>query len=65
MDSPSDCVIETSETRDNVSISNIRANGRNIWNQTRGGIPEGMALDHINGDSLDNSSENLRLVNIA
>ena len=35
---------------------------RLIWIFHNGEIPEGMLCDHINGDSLDNRIENLRLV---
>ncbi len=35
---------------------------RVIWYYFKGEIPEGMAIDHINGDKTDNRLENLRLV---
>ena len=36
---------------------------RVIWFMFYGEIPEGMLVDHINGDRSDNRIENLRLVN--
>ena len=35
---------------------------RVIWYYFNGEIPEGMQIDHINGDKTDNRLENLRLV---
>ncbi len=35
---------------------------RRAWEQVNGPIPEGMQIDHINGDRYDNSPSNLRLV---
>lgn len=34
---------------------------RKIWEEANGPIPEGMLVDHINGDTHDNRLENLRL----
>lgn len=38
---------------------------RIIWEMHNGQIPEGMEIDHINHDRLDNRIENLRLVSHA
>ena len=35
---------------------------RILWESTRGAIPKGFEIDHINGFRLDNRIENLRLV---
>ena len=35
---------------------------RDIWIEANGDIPEGMCIDHINGDVEDNRLENLRCV---
>ena len=35
---------------------------RLIWEEANGKIPEGMHIDHINGDIHDNSLDNLRCV---
>ena len=34
---------------------------RYVWEQANGPIPKGKYIDHINGDKIDNSLENLRL----
>ena len=34
---------------------------RVVWEEHNGPIPEGMQIDHINGDKQDNRIENLRL----
>ena len=35
---------------------------RKIWIEAKGEIPEGMEIDHIDGDKLNNDLSNLRLV---
>lgn len=35
---------------------------REVWEAAYGPIPEGFIVDHINGNTRDNSLENLRLV---
>lgn len=35
---------------------------RVLWEEANGPIPEGMQIDHINGDRYDNRLENLRVV---
>ena len=35
---------------------------RLLWEEAHGPIPEGMVIDHINGDPNDNRLENLRCV---
>lgn len=34
-----------------------------VWELHHGKVPDGMAIDHINGDPSDNTISNLRLVN--
>jgi hypothetical protein len=34
---------------------------RIIWEMMNGPIPEGMFIDHVNGDQYDNRMENIRL----
>ena len=35
---------------------------RLVWEEANGPIPEGMTIDHINGDRFDNTLSNLRMV---
>lgn len=35
---------------------------RLVWEEANGPIPEGMVIDHINQDKLDNSLDNLRCI---
>ena len=35
---------------------------RVVWEEANGPIPDGMEVDHINGDTKDNRLENLRIV---
>lgn len=35
---------------------------RYVWEQAHGPIPDGMTIDHINGDRMDNRLENLRAI---
>ena len=35
---------------------------RLVWEEANGPVPEGMTIDHINGDRFDNDLSNLRVV---
>ena len=35
---------------------------RHVWSEAHGEIPEGMTIDHINGNKRDNRLENLQLL---
>lgn len=47
---------------------NVWVNGKTqlthrvLWESAYGPIPDGMQVDHINGDKMDNRLENLRIV---
>lgn len=43
----------------NGKVHNVH---RLIWEEANGPIPEGYVIDHINGDTLDNTLSNLRAV---
>lgn len=45
-----------------TAIRKSRQEHRLIWELLRGPIPKGMQIDHIDGDSLNNCIDNLRLV---
>lgn len=53
--------IDTSSGTPYYRVSGKRIH-RIIWEKTNGPIPEGMEVDHINRNSLDNRIENLRVV---
>ena len=37
---------------------------RVVWEQANGPIPDGMTIDHINGNTLDNRLENLQVMSM-
>ncbi len=49
-----------------VRINNaVRPRSRLVWILHNGSIPDGMVVDHINRDSLDDRIENLRICTVA
>lgn len=62
---PAGTIHKTSDGKRYIAVSVGRERylaHRVVWTILHGPIPDGMQIDHINGDGLDNRAANLRLV---